>query len=209
MQQPVDHGLSAAKLDTGNTAFARSRVWGDIVTAFTSRPENATCAACHRDNTQAKLEVHHKLPFHLCRDFQRPDLEFNPDNLMTLCEVHHLYIGHLGSWQSFNENVESDVKDTSKQPPWATFFEKVSFIEDLMWKSFEVGRPKPYNEWDNPPPFRQHFADLIAQRFGATPPQESLSQLIFQWYGKQYSESEITNTVNTDLGTGTSPTGGS
>src|SRR5215470_6193908 len=102
----IDQGAAAAMKDSG---FARSPAWERVARTFLNG--NTTCAACNRDNTQAKLEVHHMLPFHLCRLSQRPDLEFNPANLMTLCDIHHLYIGHLGDWQSFNETVRLDAKD--------------------------------------------------------------------------------------------------
>lgn len=55
------------------------------------------------------LQVHHIKPFHL-----HPHLELDPDNLMTLCEVkgrdHHLLLGHLDEWESFNENVKRDIR---------------------------------------------------------------------------------------------------
>jgi 5-methylcytosine-specific restriction endonuclease McrA len=69
---------------------------------------NPTCAVCGGNK---HLEVHHKKPFHLNRD-----LELDPSNLITLCENQndgvncHLLFGHLGSFKSFNENVEFDSK---------------------------------------------------------------------------------------------------
>jgi hypothetical protein len=57
-----------------------------------------------------KLEVHHKQPFHL-----QPEFELDPDNLITLCEANkggvncHLFVGHLGSFKSFNPNVMADA----------------------------------------------------------------------------------------------------
>jgi len=58
-----------------------------------------------------KLEVHHKVPFHL-----KPGLELEPTNLITLCEEDtdgvncHLLFGHLGNFKSFNHAVVSDAK---------------------------------------------------------------------------------------------------
>lgn len=55
------------------------------------------------------LEVHHVRPFHL-----HPDLELDPDNLVTLCEAKkdgvncHLFAGHLGNFRSFNVDVLAD-----------------------------------------------------------------------------------------------------
>lgn len=65
-----------------------------------------TCAAC---GGAEKLEVHHKMPFHLW-----PDLELDQDNLITLCESErqcHLHIGHLGNWSKYNPNVDQDAVD--------------------------------------------------------------------------------------------------
>lgn len=66
-----------------------------------------SCAVC---GGVEKLEVHHKRPFHL-----QPELELDPANLITLCEANrdgvncHLFVGHLGSFKSFNLNVETDA----------------------------------------------------------------------------------------------------
>jgi 5-methylcytosine-specific restriction endonuclease McrA len=59
------------------------------------------CAACGR---QKKLEVHHKIPVHL-----NPDLELDPNNLITLCDDPcHLIFGHLLNYKSYNKSVEED-----------------------------------------------------------------------------------------------------
>lgn len=67
------------------------------------------CALCGGNKV---IEVHHKKSFH-----QNPELELNPSNLITLCEegkngiVCHRAIGHLGSYQSINVNVEEDARN--------------------------------------------------------------------------------------------------
>jgi hypothetical protein len=71
--------------------------------------ENPKCAACGSTND---LEVHHILSYHL-----HPDLELEPSNFITLCEVlgseHHLHIGHCvngqSSWKINNPNVREDA----------------------------------------------------------------------------------------------------
>jgi len=65
-----------------------------------------TCAACGRTRS---LQVHHIRPVHLW-----PDLELDPDNLITLCEGVlrgrcHLHIGHLGHWYRWNPDVAADA----------------------------------------------------------------------------------------------------
>ena len=57
-----------------------------------------------------KVEVHHKLPFHL-----HPARELDPNNLITLCENDddgincHLAFGHLGNFKSYNAEVAADA----------------------------------------------------------------------------------------------------
>lgn len=71
------------------------------------------CAVC---GSIEKVEVHHKKPFHL-----HPELELDPNNFISLCESKnngincHLFIGHLGSYKSLNNNVEEDAKAWNKK----------------------------------------------------------------------------------------------
>ena len=66
-----------------------------------------TCALCGRKD---KLNVHHIKPFHL-----HPELELDPDNLLTLCEANkggincHLFFGHLGNFKMINSDSVQDV----------------------------------------------------------------------------------------------------
>lgn len=73
--------------------------------------EHNECAVC---GTRKSLQVHHKKPFHL-----NPALELDPNNFITLCEEegknHHLLFGHLGSWSSFNKDVEMDAETWRKK----------------------------------------------------------------------------------------------
>lgn len=69
--------------------------------------KNSTCAVC---DGKAKLEVHHIKPFH-----EHPELELDPNNLITLCESKnngincHLAFGHLGHYQAANPTVRRDA----------------------------------------------------------------------------------------------------
>ena len=71
------------------------------------------CAACGLGQPKQGLQVHHMLPFHFCVKLGRPELELDERNLMTLCDEtinnHHLLLGHLGNFQSYNPNVKADV----------------------------------------------------------------------------------------------------
>jgi 5-methylcytosine-specific restriction protein A len=79
----------------------RSSGWSKVRKAHVKA--NPFCASC---GTKRKLEVHH------IRDFSsNPELELDPDNLITLCRAGtqcHLTFGHLGSWKSINPEVAKD-----------------------------------------------------------------------------------------------------
>jgi hypothetical protein len=59
------------------------------------------CACC---GTEKDRQVHHVKPFH-----NHPHLELDPNNLITLCRVHHFWWGHLGSWFSWNKSIVRDA----------------------------------------------------------------------------------------------------
>ena len=69
--------------------------------------EHSICAVC---GGKTKLEVHHKVPFH-----ENPNLELDPNNLITLCEsksfgvVCHLFVGHAGNYKKINKDVDMDA----------------------------------------------------------------------------------------------------
>ncbi|GER90013.1 hypothetical protein KDW_41750 [Dictyobacter vulcani] len=89
---------------------ARSPQWPRVAHEHLSH--EPACVVCgHRGKG---LQVHHIKPFHLY-----PELELDPKNLITLCEVrgrtHHLLIGHLDDWQSYNIRVRADTKRYSHQ----------------------------------------------------------------------------------------------
>jgi 5-methylcytosine-specific restriction endonuclease McrA len=66
--------------------------------------ENNKCAACGKTKD---LEVHHKIPVHI-----KPELELDPDNLITLCSNScHLLFGHLMDFKSWNPDVANDTKN--------------------------------------------------------------------------------------------------
>lgn len=59
------------------------------------------CEAC---GTTDQLVVHHIRPFAL-----NPQLEIEPDNLLTLCSACHLSVGHCGDFRRENPNVVEDA----------------------------------------------------------------------------------------------------
>lgn len=82
----------------------RSSKWNAVRRAHLEA--NPRCAACGRN---LYPEVHHIEPFHV-----RPDLELDPDNLITLCDAPgascHLLLGHLGNWSFWNPEVREVAK---------------------------------------------------------------------------------------------------
>jgi len=85
----------------------RSSQWAAVRKKFIKT--NDCCAVC---GGKKKLEVHHKKPFR-----NHPELELDPENLITLCESKnngvtcHLLFGHLGNYRSINTSVDKDVAD--------------------------------------------------------------------------------------------------
>ncbi len=101
-------------IDTGAIAageIPRSGQWPAVEKAHLHA--QPTCAACGLGQPEQGLQVHHMLPFHFCVKLGRPELELDERNLMTLCDEtinnHHLLLGHLGDFQSYNPNVKADV----------------------------------------------------------------------------------------------------
>lgn len=71
------------------------------------------CVVCGHDGE--RVNVHHIRPFHL-----HPELELDPNNLITLCEDEnfvncHLFIGHLGNFKGWNPMVVTDAIEWHKK----------------------------------------------------------------------------------------------
>ncbi len=97
-------GLITTTEDLKTQDKQRSSKWPAVRNAWIKT--HPTCAAC---GGKDKLQVHHKLPFHL-----HPELELNPINLLTLCEGTrecHLRFGHFFNWQRYNPDVERMARE--------------------------------------------------------------------------------------------------
>jgi 5-methylcytosine-specific restriction protein A len=101
MFKKVDHGAEIAR----RFGHERSPEWPRVEKEHLLR--EPACVACGHKGQG--LQVHHIKPFHL-----HPHLELDPDNLITLCEIkgreHHLLLGHLDEWESYNVHVRHDVR---------------------------------------------------------------------------------------------------
>ncbi len=96
-----DHGAHVAR----KHGHERSPQWQRV--ARENRRREPACVVCGYKGK--KLQVHHIKPFHL-----HPHLELDLENLITLCEArgreHHLLLGHLDAWNSYNEHIRNDAK---------------------------------------------------------------------------------------------------
>lgn len=63
------------------------------------------CEVCGRTKTKVRtIECHHILSY-----FLFPDLELEPENLVSLCRRCHLLFGHHNNWKRLNMNIRSDI----------------------------------------------------------------------------------------------------
>lgn len=96
-----DHG-SLVAADHG---LKRSPLWTKVRRDHLKKQEK--CIVC---GLLKPLNVHHKYPFHFVVLLGRPDLELDERNLFTLdvdvTEDHHVLVGHLGDYQSYNPWLE-------------------------------------------------------------------------------------------------------
>lgn len=105
-------------LEAARHGAARSPHWPTVEREF--REAHPHCIACLTEgNAIEGQQIHHVNPFHYLLDpeINRPDLELDPRNLVTLCEDeagrpaqdHHLLLGHLGNFKEGNLLVREDA----------------------------------------------------------------------------------------------------
>jgi hypothetical protein len=103
-----DRGAQAAS----HHDLERSPHWDKTKRTFLEK--NPYCIACGpTESAKRVMQVHHREPFHYCVLAGRPDLELDHRNLVTLCESqegehaedHHLILGHLRDFHSYNPQV--------------------------------------------------------------------------------------------------------
>jgi hypothetical protein len=125
MRKPSAHGVHPPK----KIELSRSPEWPRV--AMEHRLREPACVACGYKGKH--LQVHHIKPFHL-----HPQLELDPHNLITLCEArgrdHHLLLGHLDAWNSYNEHIREDAKHFYKKSASA-------IRADLHWQKKMQLRP--------------------------------------------------------------------
>lgn len=123
-----DHGLAIARK---YGVESRSPEWPAVAHAHLAK--EPACRVCGHQGQG--LQVHHIKPFHLF-----PELELDPNNLITLCELrgrdHHLLIGHLDDWESYNPQVRTDVNKYHKE-------NAATIRANPSWQKEEENRPRP------------------------------------------------------------------
>jgi 5-methylcytosine-specific restriction endonuclease McrA len=92
--------------------YTRNAKWDQVRRKFLKL--NNECAVC---GGRRRLVAHHVKPYQWW-----PELELDTDNLITLCGEHHLLVGHLGRWASYNIHVREDAKiwraKIKNRPKW-------------------------------------------------------------------------------------------
>ncbi len=135
----VDHGAVVAEVH----GIRRSSKWPAVEMAW--RKAHPRCAACS-SKSKGGIQVHHRRPFHDCILAGRPDLETDPRNLVSLCENeagvktkdHHITVGHLGDFRSYNPDVSVDAAMTWHGKG------KAEIEADPAWRQKAASKPKSY-----------------------------------------------------------------
>lgn len=122
-----------------SSGLQRSPKWNEVRDAYLNKYPK--CIVC---GTTEKIQIHHIFPFHFCVSTGRPDLELDDRNFMPLCENelkqnHHLLIGHLDNFESYNPDVKKDI---------ITYKNKTNheIQSDADWQDKRDKRPKPLSK---------------------------------------------------------------
>ena len=141
----------------------RSPKWDEVEKAF--RAKNPKCVACGENQ---QLNVHHMYPFHYVVLCGRPDLELDPRNLLTLCTredlEHHLLLGHLDDFESYNPQVEEFVQTYKGQSA-------SQIRNNAAWQKVRDGKPKHVEQMS-----QQDKDDFKKMLDGKFPPNAAIVQ---------------------------------
>jgi hypothetical protein len=170
----------------------RSPQWPEVQRACLQKNQ-FKCAACGIQGA-GLVQVHHIIPFQYCVVYDRPELEFNPKNLIPLCEGpqtndHHIVIGHLGDFQHLNQDVLTDITGSWKDLAAAAIEILPDFLARRKWPA------KPVSTED-----QAALITLMNQLYGPKP-QESVNVLIQQWYGFKPKGNTLSSDVGNDAPT--------
>jgi hypothetical protein len=194
MQQDMSNLSSSNMTEQLANFFSmpRSPQWPEVQHACLVK-NNYTCIACGIQGA-GKVQVHHIIPFQYCVVYGRPELEFNPQNLIPLCEGpetndHHVGLGHLGDFQYLNQDVLTDITGPWKALAWAAIEVLPDFIARRKWPT------KPVSADD-----QAALVALMNQWYGPKP-SESINELLQQWYGFKSKGSALSPDVSAEAPT--------
>ena len=135
-----DHGAVAA----ASHDIQRSPHWSAVVKSFLKK--DSKCDVCQESTIWSGIfahQVHHIHAFHFCVLLGRPDLELDHRNLCILCQVpgqhHHLLIGHLGEFRSYNPQV---AEFAQRYRGWS----KAAIEADPFYQQAAANRPKVWGD---------------------------------------------------------------
>jgi hypothetical protein len=135
---PAGKHQLADKLIRQKFNLERSPAWPKVEKTFeAAHPKCVVCGATRQ------LNVHHKFPFHYVVLCGRPDLELDLRNLMTLCvqqdNEHHVLLGHLGDYESYNPQVVECAKAYSGKS-------SRQIRTDAAWQQAHAAKPKHFDD---------------------------------------------------------------
>jgi 5-methylcytosine-specific restriction endonuclease McrA len=107
-EEPADQQSEMVSHTHGLFEGPRSGKWSTVRRKFIE--EHPCCEAC---GGVQNLNVHHIFSFS-----DHPELELDPDNLITLCRTHHFLLGHSGKWATTNKKCQEEVKAYRRLHPW-------------------------------------------------------------------------------------------
>lgn len=138
-------GTNAGTSIAQKYGIKRSPKWDSVKDAYLKN--NPECAVC---STTTSPQVHHVMPFHLCHLVYRGDLELDERNFMPLCEEtghnHHLLLGHLASFTSYNPGGRESILALGKSIPGLS---EEAIKADKAWMQLMGSRPKPWEKWSH------------------------------------------------------------
>jgi hypothetical protein len=160
MFKPVSHKTHTINPKDPEHDSKRSGHWPSVRRHFIA--QHSVCQACGRGKP-LKLNVHHQIPFHYVTALNRPELEVEVSNLITLCvdhdDQHHLLIGHLDSFKSYNADVLTDVKKY-----WN--MNRSQIMNDREYRVKQKNRPPPVDKMT--PKQKDNLKKYLDKRFPDT-----------------------------------------
>ena len=144
-QSSLTPGTNAGTTIALKYGLQRSPLWPKAQREYLK--QNPQCAVC---STNTTIQIHHVMPFHLCHLVYRGDLELDERNFIPLCEEkgnnHHLLLGHLGDFESYNQGGREAILSLGKAIPGLS---EEAIKADKAWVQLMGARLKPWEKWSH------------------------------------------------------------